>query len=147
MDTSDYGAYTGGGFFETWSQEGGTGGVTEEEAANHDVRFVQQATVGGQVVSPRAGSNFLESTIHFEKDYSVFLGNSGKNKSRWTGFRSDPANAANLHGGYGYDYDEEIWMGISLHLPSAGFHRPEYQDHDEPNCSTAHEPRSGKYPT
>ncbi len=72
-----------------------------------DTRVVQSDLVGGEVVKPRSGDFFIRSAIYYNKDYSGFAGNSGKNKPRSSITLSQ----------HDFAYDEEGYIGFSIYVP------------------------------
>lgn len=70
--------------------------------------MVESATVGGQQILPRKGDHFLRTEIFYDKDYSLFPGNSGKVKPRIN------FHTPEEHQG---DYDTETWVAFSIFLP------------------------------
>lgn len=112
VDTTGLPAYTSGAQAERWESAAVTnGGAGPGE--NRDGTVVESATVGGEVVLPRRGEHFMRTAIFFDKDYSVFPGNSGKNKPR-INFHTPEE----LQG----DYDKETWVAFSVFLPSSFEH-------------------------
>jgi hypothetical protein len=76
---------------------------------NLDTRVVRSELVGSELVTPRKGSFFIRSAIYFNKDYSGFTGNSGKNKPRTL--------IVAVKGDQRFDYDVEGYTGFSIYLP------------------------------
>lgn len=104
VDTRSLGTYGGGGTLMLWSEERSTGAP----GSNYDVRVEASEMVDGQRIRPRRGNYFLRSAIYYNKDYSVFSGNSGKNKPR---FQGTPPEATQ------FDFDTEVWFGFSVFVP------------------------------
>lgn len=107
----------GNAYFETWEQKEFLNGASVAEMTSLDTKIVQTDTWGPDTITPRAGSSFFRSVIYFDKDYAVFSGQL-TNKPRWTGYNIPPANANNLNGGVGYEYDTEVWLAVSFYLPT-----------------------------
>jgi hypothetical protein len=115
VDTTGFGSYAGGGESERWEAASvPNGGAAAGD--NLDGRVVQSATVGGKLVTPRKGDHFLKTEIFYDKDYSLFAGNSGKNKPRIN------FHTVEDHQG---DYDTETWVAFSIYLPEDFEHETE----------------------
>jgi hypothetical protein len=65
--------------------------------------------LGSELVKPRKGNFFVRSAIYFDKDYSGFEGNSGKNKPR--------VLVIAVKNDQRFDYDVEGYTGFSIYLP------------------------------
>lgn len=61
-----------------------------------------------ETVLPRNGQFFLESSIHYNKNYTAWNGNAGQDKTR----------SAIYITGHEFDFDQESFIGFSIYLPS-----------------------------
>lgn len=91
-----------------------TGNGGAGPSSGYDARVsATGASIGADTVSPRAGTYFWYGSINNTTNYTSLCGN-GSNKPRWNLFLSDAVHRV--------DFDQEVWLGFSIYLPSDFVH-------------------------
>ena len=96
----------------------GSGGFGPDTA--WDTRVVPQELVNGELVLPRNGDYFLRSAIYYDKNYQG-LNDGVDSKPRQSMVLTNPSQR--------FEFDEEIWLGFSIFLPSSWEHEQGVNDH------------------
>jgi hypothetical protein len=94
----------------TKSFASGSGGFVPSSGL--DTRVVPGETWRNEIIRPRAGSYFVRSTLHYDKNYAEL--NGGLNKPRSKIYMTGKSNTV--------PFDQEGYLGFSLFLPKSWEH-------------------------